>query len=158
MSKQGKRYLADFKAKVVLELLEGDLTLNQIGSKYGITSKSLQAWKKTFLANAKLAFDVESAVSEYKTEIKEKEKEVNELHRQLGKRTAEAEWLSKKLNSLGSFKVRKNLIDPKHSTLPVSLQCQLLDLNRSRYYYEPVNHNMSKLPILRAIDEKSRVH
>ncbi|MCX7123442.1 MAG: hypothetical protein NTV32_07280, partial [Gammaproteobacteria bacterium] len=28
-SKKGKKYTADFKAKVVLELLEGDLTLNQ---------------------------------------------------------------------------------------------------------------------------------
>jgi hypothetical protein len=30
MSKQGKKYTPDFKAKVVLELLEGDLTLNGV--------------------------------------------------------------------------------------------------------------------------------
>ncbi|QHS27686.1 hypothetical protein GW537_17910 (plasmid) [Piscirickettsia salmonis] len=45
-----------------------------------------------FLANASLAFNIDSAVAEFKDEIKTKEKEVNELHRQLGKRTAELEW------------------------------------------------------------------
>ena len=42
MSKRGKKYTADFKKKVVLELLEGDQTLNQISSKYAVTPKSLK--------------------------------------------------------------------------------------------------------------------
>ncbi|MCX7123436.1 MAG: transposase [Gammaproteobacteria bacterium] len=92
MSKQGKKYTPDFKAKVELELLEGDLTLNQVSSKYGITPKSLKEWKSTFLSNASLAFNVDHAVSGYKEELAAKDKEVNELHRQLGKRTAELEW------------------------------------------------------------------
>ena len=33
MKKRGKKYSADFKAKVVLELLEGNLTLNQFSAK-----------------------------------------------------------------------------------------------------------------------------
>ena len=63
MSKRGKKYTADFKTKVVLELLEGEQTLNQICSKYEVAPKSLKDWKATFLANASLAFNVESAVS-----------------------------------------------------------------------------------------------
>ena len=66
MSKQGKKYTPDFKAKVVLELLDGDLTLNQVSSKYGITPKSLKEWKSTFLSNASLAFNLDRAVSGYK--------------------------------------------------------------------------------------------
>ena len=66
MSKRGKKYSADFKTKVVLELLEGDQTLNQGCSKYEVTPKLLKDQKATFLANASLAFNVESAVSGYK--------------------------------------------------------------------------------------------
>ncbi|MBD3841513.1 MAG: transposase, partial [Campylobacterales bacterium] len=47
----------DFKAKVVLEVLEGEKTLNEIASKYDVLPKSLIDWKKQFLANASLAFD-----------------------------------------------------------------------------------------------------
>ena len=43
--------------------------------------------------NASLAFNVEGAVSGYKEKIAAKNKEVSELHRQLGKRTAKLEWV-----------------------------------------------------------------
>ena len=42
MSKKRKTYTAEFKAKLVLELLEGEKTLNEIASKYDILPKSLQ--------------------------------------------------------------------------------------------------------------------
>jgi len=48
MSTRKKRYSADFKAKVVLELLSSDNTPNQIASKYEITPQSLLSWKKVF--------------------------------------------------------------------------------------------------------------
>ncbi len=61
MTKRGKSYTAEFKTKVVLELLEGEMTLNQISSKYEVTPKSLKEWHKTFLTNASLAFDKSKA-------------------------------------------------------------------------------------------------
>ncbi|MFB6224827.1 MAG: transposase, partial [Candidatus Paceibacteria bacterium] len=74
MSKNtGKRYSSDFKAKVVLELLEGEKPLNQLCSEYGLTPKSVQSWKDAFIKNASLAFNIEGAVSEYKQSIKDKE-------------------------------------------------------------------------------------
>ena len=39
MSRKRTTYSADFKAKVVLELLEGDNTLNEIASKYNLLPK-----------------------------------------------------------------------------------------------------------------------
>jgi putative transposase len=56
MSKKRRNFTAEFKAKVVLELLEEDKTINEIASKYGLLPKSLQQWKKQFLKNAVLAF------------------------------------------------------------------------------------------------------
>ena len=56
MSKKRTIYKAEFKSKLVLELLEGNETLNQIASKYEILPKNLMNWKKQFLDNMSLAF------------------------------------------------------------------------------------------------------
>jgi putative transposase len=47
MSKKRRNFTADFKAKLVLELLEDDKTLNEIASKYNITSKKPTTMEKT---------------------------------------------------------------------------------------------------------------
>jgi len=52
MSRKRKQYSAEFKTKVVLELLSADQTVAQVASKYEITAKSLTDWKKQFLSNA----------------------------------------------------------------------------------------------------------
>ena len=43
MSKKRKTCNADFKAKLVLGLLEGNKTLNEIASRHEVLPKSLQA-------------------------------------------------------------------------------------------------------------------
>ena len=57
MSTKRKRYSADFKAKLVLKVLEGDKTINEIASEYEIIPKNLTNWKQHFLENMSLAFD-----------------------------------------------------------------------------------------------------
>ena len=42
MSVKRKSYSADFKAKLVLEVLEGEKTINQIGSAYEVFPISLK--------------------------------------------------------------------------------------------------------------------
>ena len=42
MSKKRKSYSADFKAKLVLEVLEGEKTINEIASKYEVLPASLK--------------------------------------------------------------------------------------------------------------------
>jgi putative transposase len=49
MKRTRKSYSPEFKAKVVLELLQENKTINEITSKYGILPKSLTEWKKQFL-------------------------------------------------------------------------------------------------------------
>ncbi len=69
MSVKRKSYSADFKAKLVLEVLEGEATVNEVASKYGVLPLSLRNWKKQFLENMSLAFDKSTVVKEYKDEI-----------------------------------------------------------------------------------------
>jgi len=45
-------FSSEEKTKVVLELIKEDTTLSQLASKYEISSKTIQNWKKQFLANA----------------------------------------------------------------------------------------------------------
>lgn len=93
MSRKRKTYSADFKAKLVLELLEGDKTVNEIASKYEVLPKSLQDWKKQFLSNASLAFDKSAVVKEYKDQIGELEKQSDSLAKKVGTLTIERDWL-----------------------------------------------------------------
>ena len=48
MSRKRTTYSAEFKAKVVLEVLEGEKTLNEIASKYDLLPKNIQKWKRHY--------------------------------------------------------------------------------------------------------------
>ena len=55
-----KSYTPEFKAKVVLELLEGDDSLNAVASKYQISPGRLSDWRRQLADNASAAFSTES--------------------------------------------------------------------------------------------------
>jgi putative transposase len=154
MSTKRKIYSADLKAKLVLQVLEGEKTLNEIASQYEILPKNLQNWKKQFLENMSLAFDKSTVVKEYKKEIEDLQKSKDELAKKVGNLTIEKEFLEGKLKSLVSSNGRKDFIDTK---LPISLnkQCKLLSISKSSLYYQPVKKFSSEceLELLNAIND-----
>ena len=152
MSKKRKQYSAEYKTKVVLELLRGDLTVAQVASKYDITAKSLGDWKKQFLENASLAFDLSGATKAYKDEIETLKEENDALAKKLGKTTIERDWAVGKLKSL-DLSNKKDLVDSKLSDLPVARQCEMIELNRSTLYYDPKPVAAYDHEIMRRIDE-----
>jgi len=154
MSKKRKVYSADFKAKLVLEVLEGEKTLNEVASQYEILPKNLQNWKKQFLENMSLAFDKSAVVKEYKNEIEELQKEKDLIAKKLGETIVEKEFLEGKLVSLVSSKGRKTFIDTEHN-LSLNKQCKLLGIAKSSLYYEPVKKYSSEyeLKLLDLINE-----
>ena len=136
MSVKRKSYSADFKAKLVLEALEGEKTINEIASKYEVLPVSLKNWKKQFLENMSLAFDKSTVVKEYKDEIETLQKDKDMLAKKVGNLTIEKDFLVEKLVSLGSAKERKNLLDTKLN-LSLNKQCKLLHIGKSSLYYQP---------------------
>lgn len=46
MAEQRKRYSADFKAKVALEAIRGELTIAQLVAKHGVHPTLINGWKK----------------------------------------------------------------------------------------------------------------
>jgi len=139
MSKKRKVYSAEFKSKLVLEVLEGELTLNEIASKYEILPNNLKNWKKQFLENMSLAFDKSAVVKEYKEEIAILQKDSDALAKKVGTLTIERDWLEGKLVSL-DLSTKKEMIDNQADNKTVSLnrQLELLSISKTAYYYEPV--------------------
>jgi putative transposase len=135
MSTKRKTYSNEFKTKVVLEVLENNATINEIASKYNILPKSIQQWKKQFLENAPLVFEEAVPVKKYKEQVREKEKQIEDLQKALGKATIERDWILKKVKSLGSSDLR-GLVDPKLKIMSITRQTELLGINRPTLYYK----------------------
>ena len=64
-------------------------------------SKNIQNWRKQFLENVECVFDKEQLLREYKSELRSKNEQADELYRQIGKLTAQVDWAKKKVGELG---------------------------------------------------------
>jgi len=153
MSAKRKSYSANFKAKLVLEVLEGEKTVNEIASAYEVLPLSLRNWKKQFLENMSLAFDKSTVVKEYKDEIETLQQSNDDLAKKVGNLIIEKDFLEGKLVSLASSKERKSLVDTKLS-LSLNKQCQLLHVSKASLYYSPTKPftTSSDLRLLDAIN------
>jgi len=153
MSTKRKVYSADFKAKLVLEILEGEKTIIEIASKYEIIPNNLKNWKKQFLENMSLAFDKSAVVKEYKDEIETLQKSNDELAKKVGNLIVDKDFLEGKLVSLASSKERRVLVDSELN-LSLNKQCKLLHISKSTLYYNPTKpfSRGSDLKILDAIN------
>jgi len=161
MSKKRTVYSAEFKSKLVLELLEGNETLNQVASKYEILPKNLMNWKKQFLENMSLAFDKSSVVKEYKEKITELENEGDQLAKKLGKVIIERDWAVGKLGSL-DLSTKKAMLDRKEGNQATEIknipslnkQLSILNMSKTALYYQtiPKFSTESDFKLLNAID------
>jgi len=147
-----KNFTAEYKTKVVLELLESETTISQLSKKYEITPKTIQNWKKQFFSNASVAFEPAKVVSEYKAEIEELKAQNDELAKALGKTTIERDWALGKLNGL-DIRNKKDLVDSKSTKVSMTRQCELLNINRSILYYQPQIMSLYNKNIMDRIDE-----
>lgn len=86
-----KRYDAQFKSKVVLEVLREERTLSEIASQYGIHPNQISAWKRTMLEYLPEIFS-----KRRKGEKDNQEDLIAELYRQIGQLKVERDWLKKK--------------------------------------------------------------
>jgi len=150
MSRKMTKYSTELKTRLVLEVLKNEQTLNEIASVHNILPKNLQNWKATFLANAEIAMEPAKAVKEYKDKIIELEAKNDNYAKVVGKMTVELEWMEGKLESLDLYD-KKIIIESELKTISVSRQCELISLNRSSLYYEPVV-NETKTALKKHID------
>ena len=53
---------------------------------------------------------------------------------------------------------RREEIEPMNPEIPISRQCELLDLSRSSFYYKPEGEDEENLRLMRMIDEEYTRH
>jgi len=138
MSRKRTVYTAEYKTRLVLEVLKEDKTLAEIASANKITPLNLQNWKKIFLANAELAMEPSKAIKEYKEANAKLVVEVGEYAKKVGQLTLEKDWAVGKLKDLDLSKKLAMIDESKSKVMSVVKQCEILHLNRSNIYYAPV--------------------
>ena len=94
-----RTFNAEFKAKIVLEVLRGEKELNAIAAENEIAPNQVRNWKAEFLKNAAAAFD-DKRTEDLKTELKDKERETDTLYKKVGQLTTQVDWLKKKSEEL----------------------------------------------------------
>jgi putative transposase len=91
MKRQRKQYSADLKAKIAIEAVKGQRTIQEIASHYGVHPNQVAQWKKQLLESAADAF------SNGRVRDGESDEQLKaELYQQVGKLQVELDWLKKK--------------------------------------------------------------
>ena len=84
-----KRYNAEFKAKVALEAIRGELTVSQLGAKYSLHQTMINSWKKQAIDKLSTLFAQKSDVG------KAPDAEVEKLPAKIGQLVVERDFLAK---------------------------------------------------------------
>ena len=92
MAGKRTRYSADFKAKVALEALRGELTTAQLAVKHGIHQTMVGDWKRQAIEGLTAVFSGKSAAEE---SAKATEVDVEKLHAKIGQLVVERDFLAK---------------------------------------------------------------
>lgn len=85
-----KRYSADFKAKVALEAIGGDLTLAELGAKHGIHPTMIAGWKRQAVEGMSATFSGAGEMAKAATEA-----DLDKLHAKIGQLVVERDFLAK---------------------------------------------------------------
>ncbi len=87
-----RRFTADFKAKVALEALRGDRTIQEIATKHKVHPNQVSTWKRQAMDGLNEVFSngADKARADH-------EGEVHDLHAKIGELTVERDFLARGL-------------------------------------------------------------
>ena len=90
MAGKRRRYSAEFKAKVALDALKGELTVAQLVAKHGVHQTLINAWKRQAMEGMAGVFSggAEAAAAD-------REAELEPLHAKIGELVVERDFLRK---------------------------------------------------------------
>ena len=71
-------------------------TLVETATRHNVLPGSVADWKKDFLENTDIVFAKDKACKDLRDQLKEKDKEQEQLYKQIGKLTTQLEWAKKK--------------------------------------------------------------
>ncbi|WP_370737382.1 IS3 family transposase [Shimia thalassica] len=144
--KKRKNHSPEFKAKVALEAIREEMTLAELSKKYGVHPTQIGTWKRAAIENMATAFTRRGAAPEQMSAA-----DVDKLHSKIGQLVVERDFL----RSLASVArdARQKMVSRDHK-LSMRKQCELLQLSRSRLYYQPVGESAENLRFMEMIDKQ----
>ncbi len=86
-----RRHSQEFKAKVALEAVKGQKTLNELASEFGVHPVQIAQWKKQLVQASPAAFEAGGG-----RQARSQEHLVDQLYQQIGQLKVEVDWLRKK--------------------------------------------------------------
>ena len=97
MPRTRRNFTAEYKAKIVLELISRNKSAAEVCREYNLKADLVSRWRSQFLANAAQVFEDASEIDPQQTRIQE-------LERLAGKQSLEIEILKKTLTLLPRVK------------------------------------------------------
>jgi transposase len=90
MKKSRRKFSPAFKAKVVIEALKEQMTIQELASKFEVHPNQISTWKSEFISNASVVFDSKSTKQE-------PEVDANKLFKVIGEQKVEIDFLKQVL-------------------------------------------------------------
>ena len=108
MSKKRRVFGAEFKAKVALEAIKEQETINQIASRYDVLPAQVSQWKGQLVKSLPEAF---KGCGRSKDPEVEWDQEKKQFYQKIGQLEMERDWLKKKSEQLGILPAGKARYD-----------------------------------------------
>lgn len=90
---KGKPYSDEFKARLVLEALQGAKTVGEIAAEHGLNPNLVKNWKAKAESDLSRSFSAAEDGRARERELAEHREEVDDLHRKIGELAAERDNL-----------------------------------------------------------------
>jgi len=145
--KQRKSYTAAFKVKIALEAIKGHRTINEIATHYGVHPNMAPQWKKHAIESLADVFSTRRERDAQGEEVLKAE-----LYQQIGQLKVELDRLKKK--PVCSTDQKRQLAEPDNDLISVCPQCELIELPRASFYYEPAVESAENLFLMRLLEPK----
>ena len=100
MSTKRQTISPEKKFRIVLEVIRGQQTLNEIAAKYKVYPTLITRWKKQFLESGATPF----ADGRRKTVRDDRDEKIEQLYKVIGRLKYDLEWLKK----TGNYRLNKN--------------------------------------------------
>ncbi len=89
-----RQYSAEYKAKIVLEVLQGEKELGEIASENQLNPNMVRNWKREFLEKASTVFEApQKEARQAKKRAEAQKKEVTRMLKTIGQLTLERDFL-----------------------------------------------------------------
>jgi putative transposase len=146
-----KQYEAAFKAKVALEAVKGEKTIAQIATEFEVPpTKSANGAGNFWMSFRRCS----------PTAGRSRRRTGMRLRPSCSGRSANSStsWSGLKKISDTSIAKKRQEVEPEHPMIPISRQCELVELSRSSFYYRSCGEDGYNLALMRLIEEEYTRH